>query len=470
MADEETSDPTPTVILANRGPVAFTLDESGRPVGRRGAGGLVSGLAPIVAGTGIPWIAAAMSDGDRAAAGLGLTESDDLSVQLLDIDPEVFRRHYDVVCNATLWFAHHGLFDAAHRPRHDHRWAEAWDAYRHVNDVFAAATAETAPRGATVLVQDLHLTLVARRLRRDRPDLRLVHFSHTPFAGPDDLARVPTAAAVEMLEGMAAHHAVGFHTQRWAKRFEESWSELGPAGVEPPATFASSLGPDPDDLASSLELEATAEALEELDALLGDRSFVVRVDRIELSKNVLRGLHAFDHLLERHPEWRGRVVFGAFLYPSREGLAEYVAYRQEVETLVEHVNERWGHDGWTPVLADLGDDYPRSVAALARYDVLVVNPVRDGLNLVAKEGPLVNRRDGVVVLSREAGAHPEMADWVLSVNPFDVAETAEAIVEALTMPAADRAAMARGAREAAAARTPSDWFSDQIAAGARRSA
>lgn len=460
-----TDDGDGLVVVSNRGPLAFDLDDAGRPVARRGAGGLVSALTPLVAGTGTRWLAAALGEGDRVAARDGLVEAEGLRVRLLDIDPETFRMAYDVVCNAALWFAHHGLFDTPHRPRYDDRWPAAWAAYRAVNEAFAAAVAEEAPTGATVLVQDYHLALVAPPLRTARPDLHLVHFSHTPFAGPDDLARLPTAAARELLEGMAAHDACGFHAVRWARRFEQSWEEvLGGDGREGPRTFVAPLGPDPDDLAATMARPETAVALDDLDREVGDRAFVVRVDRIELSKNVLRGLHAYDLLLERDPARRGTVVFGAFLYPSREGLPEYLAYRQEVETLVERINERWGTDGWTPVLADLGDDYPRSIAALARYDVLVVNPVRDGLNLVAKEGALVNRRDGVVVLSREAGAHPELEGTVLSVNPFDVAETADAMARGLDMAADERASMATAVRRAAAARTPADWLADQRAA------
>ena len=453
----------PVVLVSNRGPLTWSLDDAGEPVARRGAGGLVSGLAPLVAGTESRWIAAALSDADRVAARRGLTEAAGLRATLLDLDPERFRTSYDVVCNATLWFAHHGLFDSAHRPRFDLRWRDAWDAYREVNDAFADAVASEAPEGAAVLVQDYHLCLLAPQLRDRRPDLRLVHFSHTPFAGPDDLARIPTAAARELLEGLRAHHACGFHCERWAERFRQSCDEvLGP--VRAPATFVAPLAPDPDDLAATVARPETAAALDELDDLLGDRQLIVRVDRIELSKNVLRGLHAVDDLLTRYPQWRGRVVLGAFLYPSREGLPEYLAYRQEVETLLARVDERWRTDDWQPVLADLSDDYPRSVAALQRSDVLLVNPVRDGLNLVAKEGPLVNRRDGSLVLSREAGAWAELGAAALGVNPYDVAETADAIDAALTRTPAERADAAAALRAAASRRTPADWLADQLAA------
>ena len=456
-----TSPDRPVVLVSNRGPVSFTLDDDGEPRGRRGAGGLVSGLAPLVAGTSTRWLAAALTPADRVAAERGLVESDGLQVRLLALDEDRFAEAYDVICNATLWFVHHGLFDTAHRPRYDARWRTAWDAYREVNRAFADAVAADAPPDAVVLVQDYHLCLVASALGDRRPDLTLVHFSHTPFAGPDDLARLPTAAAAELLEGMAAHQACGFHTERWASRFTQSCREvLGAA----PATFVAPLAADPDDLAGTVARPATATARAELDRLVGDRRFIVRVDRIELSKNVLRGFQAFDDLLDRYPRWRERVVLGAFLYPSREGLPEYLAYRQEVETAIEAINARWATPSWTPVLADLADDYPRSVAALQRSDVLLVNPVRDGLNLVAKEGPLVNDRDGVLVLSREAGAWPELGEAALGINPFDVAETADALVAGLEMADEERAGRAARLRALAGARTPADWLDEQLAA------
>jgi trehalose 6-phosphate synthase len=197
---------------------------------------------------------------------------------------------------------------------------------------------------------------------------------------------------------------------------------------------------------------------------VGDRRLVVRVDRIEPSKNLLRGFHAFDLLLREHPEWRGRVVFAAFVYPSREVLPEYLAYRQETEALAAYVNATWGTSDWTPILLDTTDDFPRSVAGLRRYDVLLVNPVRDGLNLVAKEGPVVNERDGVLVLSREAGVFEELGDDALVINPFDVAATADALHAALTMPAEQRRSRLAGLQAAARRRGPGDWFDDQIRA------
>jgi trehalose 6-phosphate synthase len=202
----------------------------------------------------------------------------------------------------------------------------------------------------------------------------------------------------------------------------------------------------------------------ELEAAIGDRRLITRVDRIELSKNLVRGFLAYEDLLATHREWREQVVFAAFVYPSRQGVPDYAAYRAEVDTVVQRVNERFATPGWTPILYDDTDDFPRSVAALARADVVLVNPVRDGLNLVAKEAALVNDRDGVLVLSREAGAWVELHDAVVDCHPFDVVDTAAALHRALELEGEERAALARRWRERATARTPADWLVDNLAA------
>ena len=204
--------------------------------------------------------------------------------------------------------------------------------------------------------------------------------------------------------------------------------------------------------------------LDRLEGILGGRRLIARVDRIELSKNLLRGFHAFDDLLATRPEWRDKVVFGAFLYPSRETLPEYLAYRQEIESLARYVNERWATPDWEPIALDMSDNYCRSVAALTRYDVLLVNPVRDGLNLVAKEGALVNRRHGVVALSREAGVWDELGSTALEVNPFDVAGTSDVLATALSMAADERETHASALCKLAEARVPRDWLDDQLRA------
>ena len=455
----------PLVIVSNRGPLSFALHDDGSLGVRRGAGGLVTALGPAVAGTGATWVAAAISDADRQAAaeGGGITEAEGFRLRSLVVDIAEYRAYYDVISNGTLWFLHHGLADAARRPRFDRRWRAAWASFAAVNRAFARAVADEAPEGAVVLVQDYQLPLVAAPLATERPDLTVVHFNHTPFAGPASVAMLPDAAAEELFAGLASHHACGFHSRRWADSFATSCEAvLGPGRT--PRTFVAPAAADAEDIRGVAASAACEAALAELEAQVGDRRLIVRVDRIELSKNLLRGFHAFDDLLHEHPGWRERVVFAAFVYPSREGLPEYLAYRQEVEGLIARINATWGTATWTPVLYDPRDDFPRSVAALRRYDVLLVNPVRDGLNLVAKEGGLVNERDGVLALSRESGAWDELGGVALEVHPFDIAATADTLHQALSLSAPDRRAHAAALARIADSHTPADWLAEQLAA------
>jgi trehalose 6-phosphate synthase len=451
----------PLLLVSNRGPLSWRTTDGGDLVPRRGGGGLVSGLAPLLDGTDGIWLASALSPGDRLAAAAGRKQADGLNVELIAHDPDVLHQAYDVVGNGVLWYLHHGLYELSRRPRFDRVFATAWEGYRSYNRAFAEAVLRTAKPGATVLIQDYHLSLVPPLVRAQRDDLRLVHFAHTPFAGPDWLGVLPDPYRAELLAGLAAATACTFHTARWRDAFLACCAAFG---VDPPATALSPLGPDAADLEQVARSEACAAALAELNDVVGDRALVVRVDRIELSKNLLRGFWAFDELLETHPEWRERVCFAALVYPSREGLADYLAYRSETEHLVHVINRKWATPSWTPILLEPRDDFPRSVAALRRFDALLVNPIRDGMNLVAKEGPLVNERDGVVVLSTEAGAWDELGDLVEGVNPYDVSGTAEALHRALSQDLSIR----RARREALVGRVrangSSQWLAAQLAA------
>lgn len=450
----------PVVVVSNRGPLSFSL-EDGELRTKKGGGGLINALGPAIEGTGAMWVAGALSEADRAASAAGVIEAEGFKVTMLDVDEDDYRAYYDVISNGTLWFLHHALWDIPRRPRFDRVWREAWAAYRRVNHAFAEHVAAVAPVDAVVLVQDYHLALMAGPLAAARPDLAAVHFNHTPFASPDGFRVLPDDAGEELLRGLVAFRACGFHNERWASAFEACCREvLGLA----PTTFVTPAAADADDIRHVAAGDRCATALADLDAIVGERRLIVRVDRIELSKNIVRGFLAFEDLLRTYPEWREQVVFGAFVYPSREGLAEYQAYRLEVEGVIERINAEWSTPAWTPILYDPRDDFPRAVAALRRFDVLLINPVRDGLNLVAKEGMIVNERDGVLALSRESGVWAELGDVALGVHPFDIAGTADVLHEALSMSPADRRVHAAAGRERSLARTAVDWFGDQVRA------
>jgi trehalose 6-phosphate synthase len=278
---------------------------------------------------------------------------------------------------------------------------------------------------------------------------------------------LPTAVGTELLAAMAGFGACGFHTERWATAYRQGLALLGPdghGGGQPGPTFVSPLSTDADRLRSSAADPSVAVALARIEEQIGgsERQVIVRVDRMELSKNLLRGFWAFEELLERQPHRRERVVFVALAYPTRQGLPEYLAYQNEVESTVARINQQWATPGWTPIVLEVEDDYQRSLAALSRYDVLLVNPVRDGLNLVAKEGPLINTRHGVLALSREAGAFDELGTAALEVNPFDVSGTAAVLAEGLDMDEGQRAFRSNELQKVILSRRPADWLNDQL--------
>lgn len=455
------------ILVTNRGPARFTREPDGTFTASRGAGGIVGVLGPHITsddGDPVGWVALALSDDDRDALAAGAAELPGLDLHLLDFDPRTIRLHYDVVSNATLWFLHHGLFDLPRRPRFDARFREAWAAYTEVNEAIADRVAAVADEGEVVLVHDYQLSLVPGALAAKRPDLHTAHFTHTPFCGPNSIRVLPDDVARGICDSMA-RVPCGFHTRRWAGAYEASAATALGDGDRP--TFVSPFAADPQELVDTLDSDAGRDALTALEDHIGDRKLILRSDRIDPSKNIVRGFHAFDLLLEQHAEWRGRVVFAAMLNSSRESLPEYQAYRQEVEQAAGRVNERWGKSDWTPVELDLRDDFPRSVAGFARYDVLFVNPLKDGLNLVSKEGPIVNRRAGVVCLSPEAGAFEELAAGVLPAHPYDLEQNAAVLHEALSMPDGARRARADTLRALATARTPEMWLDDLVSAARR---
>ncbi|QMU67472.1 trehalose-6-phosphate synthase [Streptacidiphilus sp. P02-A3a] len=466
--------PARVLLASNRGPVSFTVEDDGTLTPRRGGGGLVSGLSAIGDEIESVWVCAALTEGDRAATRQGLT---DPSVRMLDIDPGTFARAYNGIANSTLWFVHHLIYNTPTTPVFGASFRREWASYEAYNTAFAEALAESAAPGATVLVQDYHLSLTPRLLRELRPDLRIGHFSHTPWAPPDYYRLLPDDIAVDVLTGILGADRAGFLTRRWAEAFADCCEAVLGATVDRTGgtltvTHAGRstrlgvhpLGADGDFLrerAHRSDVDARLAALRET---IGDRRTIVRVDRTELSKNIVRGLHAYRHLLRSRPEWLDRVVHIAFAYPSRHDLPEYREYTASVLRTAQEINDEFGTPDWQPVMLHVDDDFPRSLAAYRLADVALVNPIRDGMNLVAKEIPVVSDEGCALVLSREAGAFAELAEDALPVNPYDVIATAEALHTALTMDPQERADRCKRLAAAATALPPSAWFLDQYQA------
>ncbi|WP_324783480.1 trehalose-6-phosphate synthase [Streptomyces sp. H51] len=447
------------LVASNRGPVSYQVREDGSLFAKRGGGGLVSGLSAIGPEAGALWVCSALGDGDREAVRRGVGED---GVRMLDVPADVHADAYNGIANSVLWFVHHMLYQTPLEPVFDAEFRRQWAAYETYNRAFAEALAEEAAEGAAVLVQDYHLCLVPGMLRELRPDLRIGHFSHTPWAPDAYFRMLPDDIRARLLRGMLGADRLGFLTRRWADAFTACCAEL-PGGPGDTRIGVHGLGADGDFLRARSRETDVEERMAALREEIGaGRRTIVRVDRTELSKNIVRGLLAYRQLLDDHPEWRERVVHVAFAYPSRQDLAVYRDYTAEVQRLSREINERYGTPGWTPVLLHVEDDFARSLAAYRLADVALVNPIRDGMNLVAKEVPVVSDAGCALVLSREAGAFAELGVDAITVNPYDVVETARALHEALTMPAEERAARSKRLAEAATALPPAQWFLDQL--------
>ncbi len=470
------------VIVSNRGPVEFGRGENGEREVQRGGGGLVTALSGLVAHRGALWIASAMTEEDVAVA----READGAPVKLeldgvgyevclVESDQWAYDRFYNVIANPILWFVQHYLWDLSNAPDIRREEAEAWErGYTMVNRDIAEAVIDVIEDEPEPLVMfhDYHLYTCPALVRASRPDAFLQHFVHIPWSQPDSWRILPAYMREPIYRGLLANDVIGFHTQAYCRNFLHCCAELlelevdygrGAVVHEGGETWvrAYPLGIDAGRLDRAAASEEVAEYEREL--LRRRRDYlIIRVDRADLSKNVLRGFTAFDVFLSEHPEFREKVTFIAHLQPSRTDVPEYQEYLDRIEALVAVVNHRHGTTDWMPIDLRIYENFPEAVARYKHFDLLMVNSLFDGMNLVAKEAPAVNTRDGVVMLSENTGAHEELSDCTLSVNPFDIQEQAETIHRALTMGPDERALRAQHLREIVRARDPGVWISEQL--------
>ena len=479
------------IFVTNRGPVEYAAGPNGVPEARRGAGGVVSGLIDAVeAITGgredqtVSWISLAMTEADRALAqprGFvklhAPTGLKNLTSRLVYVPDEEYAQYYEVICNRLLWFTQHGMslpmkslgdLDAA------------WEAYVRVNRAVADAVIEELRlHGEETPVQfhDYHLYLAARMVREAAPDARLEQFVHIPWPGPEGWARTPRPMLRQIFDGLLGNDVLGFQTPSDARNFcDGARVTLPDAFVSTPAREIRRRGARtwvrsyPIALtAANVREEAHGDEAEEQARLLREqmrldegRKLIVRVDRVEPTKNIIEGFRAFDQMLREHEYWRERVTFLALLVPSRESVPEYQAYADEVNQIVAEINERWGTKTWQPIVAVFGNDRARALACMRYYDVLLVNSLADGMNLVVKEGGLVNEQDGVIVLSKRAGAYVQLHGGVLGIDPTNTAATAQTLYQALTMTQPQRAALAGFVRHLLEQEDAEGWLARQL--------
>ncbi len=454
------------IIASNRGPIQYEIEPDGSLTAHRGSGGMVTALLATAQIVPMTWVATAMTDGDRRAAAevngdLIRSSGEDLSVKFVSVASPVYQRHYYVFCNPLLWFVQHLMWNTPRTPNIGRAVYEAWDSgYIPVNQAIANAIIEEArgsPGPPCILLQDYHLYLAPAMVRAEVPDASILHFTHIPWPGPRYWGLLPEFMRRRIHEDMCACDIVGLQTRADVQNFLHCAEViLDGASVDYDTCTVRFRGrqvhvreyPISIDSAGLLEFKespAVQAYVQRLRPLRGEQT-IVRVDRSEPSKNIIRGLRSWELLLERYPEFRGRVNFLQFLVPSRSELGVYQTYTDEVFELVESINDHFGDVDWQPIRVFYEDNYAQAIAGMTLYDVLLVNPIIDGMNLVSKEGPLVNKGDGVLVLSEQAGSYEQLHDYVLPVAPSDLEGTVRALHQALTMPEDERRGRADGLR------------------------
>jgi len=470
------------ILGVNRGPVTFSAGADGKLRARRGSGGVVTALSQVGEYVPVTWVAATMNDAERRAARdpeavTRALPTDRVKLRLAPVERSVFEAAHNVIANPLLWFFQHEMWNLPERPMIDAPIMRAWQrGYVRLNEAFAEAILDEVPRDdrePRIMLHDYHLYLAATTIRRARPDAILSHFTHIPWPSSSLWQVLPPVIREGIARGLLANDIVGFQTARYAHNFLRCVESFVPnARVNFRSRTVAHDGrltrvrvyPISIDVAATRRVATTAAARHrraELEAISAER-ILVRVDRLEPSKNILRGFHAFEALLELHPELRGRLTFLAFLVPSRTGIREYRDYGRKVRDAAERINARFGRHGRVPVQIFFENNYAQALAALAIADVVLVNPLIDGMNLVAKEAAVVNDRNGVLVLTETAGAYDQMADGVLPVAAADIVGTADALATALAMPLAERRARLKRLRAGVEREDISWWLRRQL--------
>jgi trehalose 6-phosphate synthase len=481
--------PAPLILVSNRGPVTFAR-AGGDRLATRGGGGLVTALTGLVEQEPALWISAGISEEDaRVAEEAGRADfplpgvGRETRGRFVVLDPETYNAYYNIIANPMIWFIQHYLWDLSNAPDIRREELQAWeDGYVAANRAFAEAVIEElSPHpDAVVMLHDYHLYLAPAEVRRMHPDAFLHFFVHIPWSQPDYWRVLPRHVREAILRGLLGSDVIAFHTSAYARNFllcceelldlrvdyarrqvrwegREVWVRAYPISVNAPEFEA---------LAHSPEVEGEEEPI----LRRRRRYLILRVDRTDLSKNILRGFKAFDRFLDTHPEFLEEITFMAQLQPSRQDVDEYVEYLAKIRELVSHINTKHGNTDWMPIDLRVEQNLPRAVAGYKHYDVLLVNSIFDGMNLVAKEAALVNERDGVLILSENTGAHEELGSFALTVNPFDVESQAEALHQALAMPVDERQARAEHIRRIVHENDVAKWLSAQRADIARKRA
>lgn len=472
------------IVASNRGPVVFKKDDSTGEIELiRGAGGIVGSMIPFLEKTHGTWVSSAIGECDhyvdneyKGKVPVPL-ENPEYYVQFIKTEEDIYNRFNGKFANPLLWFIHHSMWFSPYSPCADDELHQAWDSYQYVNSMFAEAISDDVSKSEKtpiVMLQDYHIYLTPKLIREQHPDVLMSQFVHIPFPSPEIFQQLPNHMQTEILDSILTNNVLGFHIRRYMNNFLQTIKLILPdASVDDVSgdilykghvchvrTYPISI--DIETLTKQGQSPNVISKEAEVDEMIGNCKLIYRTDRADLSKNIIRGFQAYDMFLEKYPDWRGKVKFVATLMPSRQDIKIYREYTDNIKKIVHEINEKYATPDWEPIKYICRGDYDLVVALLKRYDVLMVNPILDGMNIVAKEGSVLNENNGVLILSTGAGCYEELKDGAICINPYDLRQTAESIDVALLMDAASKADLLSEARAAIRRNDLSKWVGDQL--------
>ena len=469
-------------MASNRGPVEFHV-EKGQIKMKRGGGGLVSTLLPFMTSVNGTWVASAMTEGDRKIAAqhekcmVPIPEDNpDFCVSFVVVDPEIYRDYYSVISNPLIWFVQHYMWNTPYMPEIDDKIHKAWhDSYVYVNQKFAERIVEEvklSEKKPLIMLQDYHLYTCPRYIRKKLDNVFLNHFIHIPWPQSEYFSILPEYMQEAIINGLLSNDILGFHLKKYARNFlytcepyvdkvdyekEQIWHEGRVVHVN-----SYPISVDDKKLLENAKSREVIKKEAQIKEIKGDKFLIYRTDRADLSKNIIRGFKAYELFLEKHPEYHGKVKFLSTGMPTRQQIKEYRKYKEETDHVINSINQRFTKNGWKPIEQVFKADYALVTAAFKHYDCLLVNPMVDGMNIVAKEGPVVNENDGVLIMSNGAGSYEELKEYALIVNAYDITQTADAMYRAITMSMEERKRLIDGLKKTVSGRNVYIWMQEQF--------
>jgi trehalose 6-phosphate synthase len=450
---------------------------------KRGAGGLVSTLLPFMTTVNGTWVASAMTEGDRKIARkyekciIAIPEENpEFCVSFVVVDEKIYSDYYSVISNPLIWFIQHYMWNTPYVPEIDDNIHKAWhDSYVHVNKLFAERIiyeAQNSDKEPLIMLQDYHLYTCPGYIREKLNDIFLSQFIHIPWPQSEYFSILPEYMQEAIIKGLLSNDIIGFHIEKYVKNFlytcepyvdkvdyknDMIWNDGRVISVK---NYPISV--DDKKLIENSKSSEVLKKEELIKQIKGDCFLIYRTDRADLSKNIIRGFKAYELFLQKHPEFHGKVKFLSTGMPTRQQIKEYCNYRDETYKTIDSINERYSKDGWKPIEQVFKADYNLVTAAFKHYDCLMVNPIIDGMNIVAKEGPIVNDNNGVLIMSNGAGSYEELKEFSIIINAYDITQTADAIYRAIMMSAEERERLIEGLKKTVHERNVYIWMQEQF--------